>query len=61
MAQDYLLIGHMTADLTPEGKRRLGGTVSYAARTAHAFGLRVRLLSSAAQGEPLLDELAAIC
>lgn len=58
MAQSYLLIGHMTADLTPEGKRRLGGTVSYAARTADAFGLHVRLLTSAVTGEPLLNELA---
>ncbi len=55
-AVDYLLIGHMTADLTPEG-RRLGGTVSYAARTAHAFGLRVGVLTSAAADEPLLDEI----
>ena len=57
MTESYLLIGHLTADLTPEGKRRLGGTVSYGARTAHAFGLQVRLLSSAAHNEPLLNEL----
>ena len=57
MTQSYLLIGHLTADLTPEGNRRLGGTVSYAARTARAFGLQVRLLSSAAHDEPLLDGL----
>ena len=56
-APDYLVIGHLTADLTPEG-RFLGGTVSYAARTAHAFGLRVGVLTSAAAGEPLLAELA---
>lgn len=56
-APDYLLIGHLTADLTPDG-RFLGGTVSYAARTAHAFGLRVGVLTSAAADEPLLDELA---
>ena len=54
---DYLLIGHMTADLTPGG-RTAGGTVSYAARTAAAFGLRVGLLTSAALDEPLLAELA---
>lgn len=53
---DYVLIGHMTADLTPEG-RRVGGTVSYAMRTAAAFGLRVGLLSSAAPDDPLLAEL----
>jgi sugar/nucleoside kinase (ribokinase family) len=55
-APDYLVIGHITADLTPEG-RRLGGTASYATRTASAFGLRVGVLTSAAQDEPLLDEL----
>jgi sugar/nucleoside kinase (ribokinase family) len=54
---DYLLIGHITADLTPNG-RVAGGTVSYAARTAAAFGLRVGLLTSAATDEPLLAALA---
>ncbi|NWF69488.1 MAG: hypothetical protein HXY40_10415 [Chloroflexi bacterium] len=54
---DFLLIGHCTADLTPQG-RFLGGTVSYGARTAHAFGLRVGVVTSAAPGEPLLAELA---
>ena len=53
---DYLLIGHMTADLTPQG-RLPGGTVSYATRTAAAFGLRVALLTSAAAGDPLLESL----
>jgi hypothetical protein len=53
---DYLLIGHITADLTPNG-RIPGGTVSYAVRTAAAFGLRVGVLTSTAVGEPLLDEL----
>ena len=53
---DYLLIGHMTADLFPDG-RLPGGTVSYATRTAAAFGLRVGLLTSAAAEEPLLEVL----
>lgn len=53
---DYLLIGHMTADLTPDG-RVLGGTVSYAARTASAFGLRVGVLTSALPDDPLLAVL----
>ncbi|MCE2490671.1 MAG: hypothetical protein J4G17_11950 [Anaerolineae bacterium] len=52
-----LVIGHMTADLTPEGERRLGGTAAYASRTAHALGLQVRLLTSVAQNEPLLEDL----
>jgi sugar/nucleoside kinase (ribokinase family) len=53
---DYLLIGHLTADLTPQG-RQLGGTVSYAARTAAAFGLRVGVLTSAQPDDVLLEEL----
>ncbi len=56
MSIDFLLIGHMTADLTPEG-RTAGGTVSFAARTAHSFGLKVGLLTSAADEEPLLESL----
>ncbi len=60
MRPDYLLIGHMTADLTPNG-RLPGGTVSYATRTAAAFGLRVALLTSAAvtdgAPDPLLESL----
>jgi sugar/nucleoside kinase (ribokinase family) len=58
LTPDYLLIGHMTADLTPDG-RIPGGTVSYATRTAAAFGLRVALLTSAVAGEPLLESLTA--
>ena len=56
MTPEYLLIGHMTADLTPEG-RLPGGTVSYATRTAAAFGLRVALLTSAAEGDELVETL----
>jgi len=55
---DYVLIGYITADLTPQG-RQVGGTVSYAIRTAHAFGLRVGLLTSAQPDDPLVQELAA--
>ncbi|MDL1899969.1 hypothetical protein FBR02_04285 [Anaerolineae bacterium CFX9] len=53
---DYLLIGHFTADLMPSG-RIPGGTVSYALRTAHAFGLRTAMVTSAQAGEPLLEQL----
>lgn len=56
-APDYLLIGHMTADITPHG-RILGGTVSYAARTISAFGLRVGVLTSADPNDPLIDVLS---
>jgi sugar/nucleoside kinase (ribokinase family) len=56
-APDYLLLGNITADLAPEG-RALGGTVSYSAPTASAFGLRVGLVTRALAGEPLLHQLA---
>lgn len=49
---DYLLIGHVAADLTPTGKQ-LGGTVSYAALTARAMGLRVGIVTSAGKDAPL--------
>ncbi len=51
---DYLLIGHLTADIVEDG-RQLGGTVSYAAKTARAFGLRVGMLTSASAGEKLME------
>ena len=53
---DVLVIGHMTADLVPDG-RMLGGTVSYAAPTYAAFGHRVGILTSVACDEPLLGQL----
>lgn len=56
VAPDYLLIGHVTADLTPQG-RVAGGTVSYAVRTAHAFGLRVAVVTSTLPDDPVLDEI----
>ena len=42
---DYLLIGHLTRDLTPEGDR-LGGTVAYAALMAYALEQRVGIVTS---------------
>lgn len=42
---DYLVIGHLTVDLTAEGPR-LGGTVTYAALMAQALGLRVGIVTS---------------
>lgn len=53
---DLLLIGVVTADIVPSG-RLLGGTVSFAAATATAFGLRTGILTSARGDEPLLAEL----
>ena len=42
---NYLIIGHLTRDLTPAGPR-IGGTAAYAALTAHALGLRVGIVTS---------------
>jgi sugar/nucleoside kinase (ribokinase family) len=43
---DYLMIGHVAHDVTPDGYR-LGGTVAYSALTARALGLRVGILTAA--------------
>ncbi len=48
---DYLIIGHITQDVTPDGLV-LGGTASYAAKTAHACGKRVGIVTSFAPGTP---------
>ncbi|MBE9507618.1 MAG: ribokinase [Chloroflexi bacterium] len=48
---DYLVIGHVTRDLV-DGAFTIGGTVSYAARTASALGCRVGVVTSAS---PELD------
>jgi len=42
---DYLVIGHLSQDMTPEGPRP-GGTAAYAARTARAFGLRAAIATA---------------
>jgi len=43
---DYMVIGHVTRDLT-NGAFTIGGTVSYAARTARALGCHVGVVTSA--------------
>ena len=56
-AVDYLIIGHASNDLSPQGPT-LGGTVAYAGLTAHALGLRVGVVTSAAEDvdfSPLRD------
>jgi hypothetical protein len=42
---DYLVVGHITQDITPQGLQ-LGGTASYAALTARSLGLRVGIITS---------------
>jgi sugar/nucleoside kinase (ribokinase family) len=49
---DYLVIGHLTEDLTPSGPR-LGGTAAFSALTARALGLRVGVVSALSEGTSL--------
>jgi sugar/nucleoside kinase (ribokinase family) len=49
---DYLVIGHLARDLTPQGVQ-VGGTVAYAALTARALGLRAGIVTAAAPDLPL--------
>lgn len=44
---DLILIGHIAKDLLPGGQHRLGGTVTYAAKTAVNLGLKVGVVTSA--------------
>jgi sugar/nucleoside kinase (ribokinase family) len=52
---DYLVVGHVAVDITPAAPNgvQLGGTVSYAALTARALGLRVGIVTSFANGAPI--------
>ena len=57
---DYLVIGHITHDVTPTGSQT-GGTASYSSLTALALGMRVGLLTSLANDFELptpLNEVA---
>lgn len=49
---DYVVIGHLTRDLTPAGAS-IGGTVSYASVTARAMGLQVGVVTSWDESLPL--------
>lgn len=42
---DYLLLGHLSEDVTSEGVQ-LGGSVAYAALTAQALGMKVGIVTS---------------
>jgi hypothetical protein len=48
---DYLVIGHISQDITPDGIH-LGGTATYSALTAKALGLRVGIVTSWAIDTP---------
>jgi len=49
---DYLIVGHVALDSTPQGIR-LGGTAAYSALTARALGMSVGLVTSWGQDERL--------
>lgn len=50
-APDYLVVGHVTRDLRPDGSSVAGGTATYAALAAERLGLAVGVLTSAPAGE----------
>ncbi|MBN1312387.1 MAG: ribokinase [Anaerolineae bacterium] len=57
---DYLIVGHVCQDLTPEGPR-LGGTATFGALTAQMMGLRVGVLTSTSSDlDSLLSPLQSI-
>lgn len=56
---DYLLIGHVTADLQPDQSISLGGTASFSGLTSANLGHRVGLVTSCASDLPL-DALDSI-
>ncbi|MFQ5942563.1 MAG: PfkB family carbohydrate kinase [Anaerolineales bacterium] len=60
-AIDYLVIGHLSEDRTPDGIS-LGGTVSYAGLTAHSLGHAVGVVTAAAESTDLepLDNISLI-
>lgn len=51
---DYLIVGHITQDVVPDGFVP-GGTASYSSLTARSFGLRVGILTSYAEDAILPD------
>ena len=68
---DYLVIGHIAADLQPDGGVVLGGTALYSALTAARLGARVAVLTRGVFGrevdgmnipslEPYLNEVSII-
>lgn len=51
---DYLVIGHVAHDLTPDGYR-LGGTAAYSALTARALGVKVGIVTASGPETSLLS------
>lgn len=55
---DYLVVGHICRDLTPDGPR-IGGTAAYSAATALVLGCRTAVVTSAAEGDLWAEALPA--
>ena len=53
---DYLLVGHIAHDVTPDGPK-LGGSVSYTGSAASALGANVAIVTSAKRAEVVLELL----
>jgi sugar/nucleoside kinase (ribokinase family) len=53
---DYLLIGHVSTDLTPDGPKP-GGAVTFASRVAHVLDYKTAVLTSAAPDYDLISAL----
>ena len=56
---DYLVIGHISRDVTPAGNM-VGGTVSYSGRTAQALGCQTAVLTSCQPDYEGLAQLNAL-
>jgi sugar/nucleoside kinase (ribokinase family) len=56
---DFLVIGHVTKDLTPHGFN-VGGTATYASITAHNLGYRAAIVTSAGPDVDLDEALPGI-
>jgi len=56
---EYLVVGHITRDETPDGPM-LGGTSSYAAVTASRLGSKVGLVGRAGKDHTPLDALSGV-
>ncbi|MCX6016377.1 MAG: PfkB family carbohydrate kinase [Chloroflexales bacterium] len=48
MQPNYLMLGHITSDLLPDGSTIPGGTALYAARTAQRLGMHPAIVSATA-------------
>jgi sugar/nucleoside kinase (ribokinase family) len=57
---DYLAVGHVSADVAPDGRVNRGGAVSFAARTAATLGLNTGLVTRSEPGTVSWEPLAGV-